>query len=1828
MSKKVFRRPAVSSVAVAKGLKTASMDAIADAVADLDPPERLVVEGATVVCTQMFEPESQSKMKKTEGSIGIMRQGAYELTYKDIEFEPLFEKCKKCGGDCEPEIYEEQWFDYDDTNEINDEYGILEEKSFMICLKGYGMLYISEDGQRPSAAKRLAVEKGIKRGVRESLGAAIFAAFGGDPVNMATGNFVYLRTDLEILGQNPLLFKRFYNAFDPQISTLGKGWRHPYDISLKETKKEVIITFGDGHDEVYKIGDQEDKNEKPEPKKEKEKKSEAPKGYFFEMRAKEKEQQKQKNKKNENPQEKPKGYRLNKPGEALANLNDKSCTASDGIFNQLLKAGNTYRLVKSDGTTLHFDENGNLTKAYDHNQVAITLRHENNKLMQIKAPSGGLSFTYEGDKISTVTDHTGRRVAYTYDGDLLTSATDPLGNVYTYSYDEKGRFLNEINPENNLMVENEYDEEDRVIKQRFADGSTMGYVYDDEKMTTEFIAQNGAKTTYYYDDLDRTTDIEYPDNGEIQTEFNWKDQKISETDEIGARTYFDYDDKGNIAKITTPPKDAMEMEYDNANRLIKMLVNGIVTLRQEFDSEGHLVAAEDSLKRQVRFAYDKETKGLPTHMVQPDGSVIKLKYDDRRNVTKITDAFGVSTHYEYDDLNRTIKTIDGNGNETHFSYDLNNNITRVTNAEGNSCVHTYNKAKKITNITYENGTSMSFAYNNLNKPSAITDQLGRKTDLNYDKLWNVNHVIQPNGAEANFIYDENNRLITVKKPNNSEINFVYDENGNEKQIIDEEGNSTFFAYDELQRLIEVRDDDGIQLLYTYDLNGNVTSVTDALENVARFMYNMEGELLEEINAAGDSKTYTYTHLGKVETICDEIGRVVRFEYEPGGRLKSIQHPTGTIETFTYDGNGNLKTHVNELGLTVTYVYDCLNRVIEIINEDGGSKKYTYDVVGNVTSVTNELGYTTNYSYTLTNQLEKVTDARGFETLYTYDELDQIIEVKQLGEVDGTDGIEPEDLERVNAHNEASRITKYKRDLLGQVTSVTDALGQIERYKYSPTGELIEKIDKEGYATKYGYTNQGDVNYVKYADGKEVHMTYNALGELTKVHDWLGTTSIEVDISGQPLSVTNHRNERVEYRYGKMGERRSIIYPDGQVVKYHYDEMLRLTQIQDGEQFTNYIYDQYNRLIEKKCPNDMSTEYQYNELGQLQQLNHYNLGKSHTGRSFKNSLDQYYFSYDKLGNKTRVNKSRDGFEGSVQEFRYDEMNRLRSVIGNQEILRKYEYDPFGNRVKKFEAGDTSSYSYNSLNQLISMRDQQGLHEYRYDARGNCNETYRNNELIHRHHFGALNRLEGAFNYEQGKGAFYDYNSLGHRVGKRVGLPKERVTPETVFGDIRLNIETHVEDVIDPTKQYHNLLRRTHVDEGLVDENLNQGKRSSTNFIWDSNVLSARNEEENFHYFHDDLGSPIRLVNNRGHIDATDFDEFGNVVKKKSFAQFDNPFTYTGYQACDLSSTLFAQAREYKPEIGRFVSQDLIAGLVEQPITMNQYTYCWNDPLNLVDLNGLFPVIPPYPEPIKPDPDPELDLKFIGRVYRIKGANHKHYTGSTTKPLAERFSRHYRRVKDLLRKPDTIVYYRNVYAKIDIKNSNSKTTRSATTEALISVEQPVMDEAAEKKGESLNKGRAAKKDNVPDFRSKHKVISGHERVWKNPNAGKVKISTSFVLLRSISMHRDMQMANTVWSPLIFCDDYNSFTLQYRRNWLGIKTDWYRNYLDGPLAGQQVPTTRSEFNEFRDMSRELWGYVNMWGNFVPGTLQPYLPEVAPWCNDLENEDSHRRNGGSCLF
>lgn len=169
---------------------------------------------------------------------------------------------------------------------------------------------------------------------------------------------------------------------------------------------------------------------------------------------------------------------------------------------------------------------------------------------------------------------------------------------------------------------------------------------------------------------------------------------------------------------------------------------------------------------------------------------------------------------------------------------------------------------------------------------------------------------------------------------------------------------------------------------------------------------------------------------------------------------------------------------------------------------------------------------------------------------------------------------------------------------------------------------------------------------------------------------------------------------------------------------------------------------------------------------------------------------------------------------------------------------------------------------------------------------------------------------------------------------------------------------VDDVIDYTRQY-NLLQR--------EEN-----ESLTTFVWDLGVLSATGGDGSYQtYLRDDLGSPIRLLGESGWNEVLAYDEFGQTLQ--SIKGLENqPFTYTGFQRDEVAETFFAQAREYNSIIGRFASEDIVRGVIYEPLTINQYVYCLNRPMDLVDLDGC---IPCYGHEIFAEPEPPEEQGII-------------------------------------------------------------------------------------------------------------------------------------------------------------------------------------------------------------------------------------------------------------
>lgn len=80
----------------------------------------------------------------------------------------------------------------------------------------------------------------------------------------------------------------------------------------------------------------------------------------------------------------------------------------------------------------------------------------------------------------------------------------------------------------------------------------------------------------------------------------------------------------------------------------------------------------------------------------------------------------------------------------------------------------------------------------------------------------------------------------------------------------------------------------------------------------------------------------------------------------------------------------------------------------------------------------------------------------------------------------------------------------------------------------------------------------------------------------------------------------------------------------------------------------------------------------------------------------------------------------------------------------------------------------------------------------------------------------------------------------------------------------------------------------------------------------------------------------------------YDAFG--VEKNIDENDTNAFRYCGEYYDAEIATVYLRARYYNPDTGRFISRDSFAGRRSDPLSLNLYTYCGNNPVIYVDPSG--------------------------------------------------------------------------------------------------------------------------------------------------------------------------------------------------------------------------------------------------------------------------------------
>ncbi|MDF2836649.1 MAG: hypothetical protein K0Q63_2289, partial [Paenibacillus sp.] len=621
-----------------------------------------------------------------------------------------------------------------------------------------------------------------------------------DPINLATGDFIFSHSNMSLSAIMPLDFTLTYHSRDKYNGAVGVGWHHSFDWRL--------VPYGEDALKVI-----------------------SPEGaqYVFEEMS-------------------DGHYR----------------TPAGTYETLTRNADGTFQMATPQRTAYTFREDGNLLRITDANGNRINLTYEGAVLKKVDTLGASMSFGYgTAGKISSVTDQTGRTVSYEYDPlthDLLAMKL-PDGGAIRYEYDDKHQITKIIDPNNTATLENRYDDEGRVVYQKDFSGAAGTIAYDPEARKTVTTDPLNRVKTFEFDERFRQTAIHYPDGTTERFEYDANDNMILYTDRNGEDWTYTYDTLGNLLQQTDPLGHTSTVRYNAWNKPFEVIdaLGNVTSLG--YDGKGNLVSITDAIGNESKIEMD--ARGVPTATINAAGERTELTNDHDGFVRLVTDPEGYTMEMIRDGLHRVIAQIDPLQARTNVVYDPRDRIKEQINALGHTEQFSYDKNSNLTSVIDRTNKAYTYKYDVFDRVAAMTDAGGNITRFEYDAVGNRTKTIEPNGAATQYFYNDTNRLIRTVDAEGNETVYEYDGNGNVTAVVDPRSGRTEVAYDARNLPIQVTDAEGGVSTYEYDALGRLVAETDHYGAATIYNYDAIGRLAKVVDALGQETAYAYDQAGRL-----------------------------------------------------------------------------------------------------------------------------------------------------------------------------------------------------------------------------------------------------------------------------------------------------------------------------------------------------------------------------------------------------------------------------------------------------------------------------------------------------------------------------------------------------------------------------------------------------------------------------------------------------------------------------------------------------------------------------------------------------------------------------------------------------------------------------------------------------------------------------------------------------------------------------------------------------------------------------------------------------
>ncbi len=692
----------------------------------------------------------------------------------------------------------------------------------------------------------------------------------------------------------------------------------------------------------------------------------------------------------------------------------------------------------------------------------------------------------------------------------------------------------------------------------------------------------------------------------------------------------------------------------------------------------------------------------------------------------------------------------------------------------------------------------------------------------------------------------------------------------------------------------------------------------------------------------------------------------------GRQISQTLDPTGPADP----------NNPNYLNLTSYYSYDNCDNLIKVTDAKGyitetgfdNANRKVEDYFAHVANESRVLSSKTEYY--ADNKVKRVTDFdRNGTTIlkdieYAYDSRGRLTDVFE--DIDGVEVAQTSIY--YNDYFDPNVPTVYQPEFSTQpffTVRIDDGEGKTSWRKLDILGNLTEILYPSGLRQKMGY----------YWDGKLASRTY-------------------FNLDGSESEIL--------YKYHSLGWLIEKEYPDGSYVKYDLDSFGRVFACQkfdsgdNGQGEYSFNYDVFDKIVGVRYPDNAVYGNSRRGDGQIDysritydEVNDPNgvyrtyadfdwAGRQTTGFNFPDSSGWYaWLKYDGNGNLQQLDYMNGfGFNGeTATTYGYNKDNQLNSITGDYYNLSgvtldglgrlkagtetitpvsgtdivnllAFGYDRRGSLTSANIGSWSGSYGY-KLDGNIENRTEAGLSEdFGYDFDGNgTDESNMLSEIagnpvswdkngwltsdgMHNFVYDYDGKMQVATSLiDSDITVTYQYDPMGNRVGRVETNSAGQIVSEKKY-------------ILDYSSKVPNILLEMQKVSG-------NWQISQKNYYYGNMlVMSTDGSNQNRRYYiHDRLGS-VRVVTNRNIsvLNNYTYSPFGEDLQSQTVETVVNNVRYAGYQYDNELSQYYVWARMYSPYMARFNGYDPVLGDFKEPLTLHQYLYCANDPVNHIDIDG--------------------------------------------------------------------------------------------------------------------------------------------------------------------------------------------------------------------------------------------------------------------------------------